>query len=107
MGELIVFPLVLREPPTRKRRKKAEVAVFPHSRRLHHVENHARALRKMSAAEREDYLTEVLDRVCAELAALGIDCCDCQNDAIVDLAEAVGQQLHGPQFRLELERAAR
>jgi hypothetical protein len=102
MGELIIFPLTLRTAPTRKRRKQAEVAVFPHSRRRDLVKKHARAMRGMPAkSERAAYLEEVLEGVCSELAALGIDCRDCQSEELYGLAEAVGKELHGPQFRIQ------
>jgi hypothetical protein len=103
MSSVIVFPLRWRDQPSgrrKRRRRKAEFYVFPHSRRRDDVERHARAMRGMSASDRGDYLTQVLDRVCSEMTALGIDCGDCQSDAIVELAEAVGRELHGPQFQI-------
>lgn len=102
MGDVVIFPLVWREQSTRKRKRlKADFFVFPHHLRRNEIKRHAYAMRAMSAKGREDYLTEVLEVLCAELAQLGIDCRDCQNDAVYDLAEAVGRELHGPQFTLQ------
>lgn len=105
-SDVIVFPLTLRSPPAgQAERSAAAVVPFPYSRRRHLVERHARAMRGMSQDESEAYLTEVLERVCAELGRIGVDCE--ANDMIFDLADAIGKQLHGPHFTLKIDGAAK
>lgn len=94
----------------RRRRRRVEandmygsaIVPFPLSRQRHIVERHARAMRALMPDEAKAYLTKVLERVCADLDALGVDCEDCQGDVINDLASAIGRELHGPDFRLEV-----
>jgi hypothetical protein len=108
MTKVIIFPLRLRSPPNGRVRSTTSataVVPFPYSRRRNLVEQHARAMRALPDADAEAYLTRVLEQLCSDLEAIGIDCDDCQNDAIHEFAEAIGRKLHGPQFRLEPEEA--
>jgi hypothetical protein len=111
-AKLFVFPTP--EPPlTRKRkrrRKSAELFVFPYSRRLELVKDHARAIRELTPKAQATYLEKALVDMCEEVAALGFDCEECLNAAVDDLATAIGRQLHGPGFQLrtrQREEAAR
>lgn len=102
MGNIIRFPLVWRFgdkplPPD------TEVIPFPFGRRRHLVERHARAMRAMSDTDAEEYFTRELEKVCAELRTLGIDCEDCECEAIYELAEAVGRALYGAHYQLQRE----
>ncbi|MCK1595575.1 hypothetical protein IVB01_12200 [Bradyrhizobium sp. 164] len=101
MGNIIRFPLKLRSPEPRP--TKTEVVVFPFGHRRHLVERHARAMRAMSDIDAEKYFTRELEKVCAELRTLGIDCDDCECEAIYALAEAVGRALYGEHYQLERE----
>lgn len=104
MTKIVIFPLTLRSSSNERPASPAEVATFPYSRRRHLVERHASAMRGMSGAEGEGYLTTVLEQVCEDLGKLGLDCR--ANDAIDDFADAIGKQLHGPQFSLKIEGGA-
>jgi hypothetical protein len=109
MTKIIVFPLTLRAPPGGRSQPTAAASAaipFPYGRRRNLVERHARAMRALSSDEASEYLTTVLEQVCEDLEKIGIDCNDCQSDAIHEFAEAIGRQLHGPEFRLEPEEAA-
>lgn len=80
------------------------VIPFPYSRRRFLVERHARAVRGLPPAEVQAYLMSVLGRVCEELEAIGISCDDA--DAMIDdFGTAIGQELHGPGFRLTIDGA--
>jgi hypothetical protein len=104
LADLITFPLTPREPTNNKHsaRGKAEITTFPYSRRRQLVEKHARAMRKLSRADSEAYLEIELLKVCEELNELGLDC-DCEADALLEFAEAIGRALHGPDFVLRVE----
>src|SRR5258707_1136377 len=106
MADVIIFPLTLRPPPSGgpDRRRSAEVSPFPYSRRRQLVNRHARAMRGMSDDDGEAYLTAALEQICEELGTLGIDCQ--ANDAIEDLATAIGRELLGPSFNLRMEGGA-
>jgi hypothetical protein len=80
------------------------VVPFPYSRQRHLVERHARAMRGLPPDEASDYLTDVLERVCDDLEKIGIACGDA-DDMILDFAGAIGRELHGPTFRLQLDGA--
>ncbi|WP_156918121.1 DUF6074 family protein [Bradyrhizobium sp. Cp5.3] len=101
MGDVILFRLVLRSPDEPAAASATELVPFPFSRRRKLVEDHARAMRGLDPERAEAYLTSVLERMCDELNKIGIDCEDCQNEAIFELADAIGKQLHGPHFQLE------
>ncbi|WP_346659335.1 DUF6074 family protein [Bradyrhizobium sp. 164] len=72
-------------------------------RRRHLVERHARAMRAMSGHEAEEYLTRELEKLCDDLRAMGVDCPDCETVAIFELSDAIGKELHGPDFRLQID----
>jgi Family of unknown function (DUF6074) len=106
LTNVIVFPLTLRPPGERKRRRKADVYPFPFGRRRHLVVQHARAMRGLSQAASEAYVEEILTRVCDELRAIGIDCESCRDAALAEFAQAIGTELYGPDFELQLEETA-
>jgi hypothetical protein len=81
------------------------VVPFPFSRRRHLVERHARAMRGLPPDEAEAYLTGVLEKVCEELDAIGVDCET--DDMIFGFADAIGKELHGPNFRLKIDGGAK
>jgi hypothetical protein len=106
MTNVIIFPLTLRSPPDgRGMTQPGLTVVFPYSRRARLVEHHARAMRALPPDEAGAYLEDILERLCSDLEAIGIDCDDCQSDAIHEFAEAIGQKLHGPDFRLIVDGA--
>jgi hypothetical protein len=74
------------------------------SRRRHLVERHARAMRGLPNDAAEAYLTKVLEQLCKELDAIGVDCE--ANNMIFDYADAIGKELHGPSFRLKIDGAS-
>lgn len=80
------------------------VIPFPYSRQRHLVERHARAMRGLPPDEASDYLAKVLERVCEDMEKLGIACCDADH-VFMDLASAIGRELHGPDFRIQLDGA--
>src|ERR1700716_4473072 len=89
----------------RSRRSKAMTVVpFPYSRRRHLVERHARAMRGLPSDEAGEYMTKVLERVCEDLEKMGIACADADG-MILDFASAIGRELHGPDFRIQLDGA--
>ena len=100
---IIRFPLTLRPPGPAPRFPDSDVVVFPFSARRHLVERHARAMRALGYDEGEAYLERVLNQLCADLDAMGIDCVDCRNDAIYEFAIAIGKELHGADFVLKIE----
>lgn len=106
MADIIVFPLRLRSPDAPGVDRGNALIPFPFSRRRHLVERHARAMRRLSEDDGEAYITRVLEGVCEELRGIGIHCENCENDAILDLADAIGKQLHGPNFVLKIEGGA-
>jgi hypothetical protein len=73
------------------------------SRRRHLVERHARAMRGLPNDEAEAYLTNVLEQLCEELDAIDVDCE--ANNMIFDYADAIGKELHGTAFRLQIDGA--
>ncbi|MFK4726304.1 hypothetical protein ABIE89_007404 [Bradyrhizobium niftali] len=103
MGAVVRFPLKLRSPEPQPQHAGTTVFPFPFSRRRNLVERSARAMRGLTPDKAENYLNAVLDRLCAELNAIGLDCedGDGQCAALCEFIEAVGKELHGPQFRLE------
>ena len=111
-AKLFIFPAPEPEPepPTRKRKRRrqsAEIATFPRHRTVEAAKDHARVMRGISGArDRERYLTRVFEDVCTELAALGIDCRDCQSAELHRFAEAIGRQLLGRRFMLQDDRVA-
>jgi hypothetical protein len=58
-------------------------------------------MRGLSPNRAEEYLSAEIEKLCAALDAIGIDCEHGQCVAICEFIEALGQRLHGPQFRLE------
>src|ERR1700751_3617127 len=100
MSTVIAFPLKPRSPDKRKRRRKAEIEVFPHARRRSLIERHARAMRGLSPTASEEYFEQALLEICRELERFGIDYDTCRDVAIFDLTEAIGRELYGPDFRL-------
>jgi hypothetical protein len=103
MTTVVTFPV----PPApasrgRRLRRKAEIATFPFGRRRHLVDETVKAMRALSRCDSEAYLEKVLLGICEEIRALGLECVDCAEDAAIDeFAEAVGKQLHGPDFQLD------
>jgi Family of unknown function (DUF6074) len=77
---------------------------LPMSRRRHLVERHARAMCGLPNDAAEAYLTKVLEQLCEELDAIGVDCE--ANNMIFDYADAIGKELHGPSFRLKIDGAS-
>ena len=59
-------------------------------------------MRTLSSDEASEYLTAVLEQVCEDLEKIGIACGDA-DDMIWDFAGAIGRELHGPTFRLQLD----
>ena len=106
MTDVIVFPLVLRSPARLVDRCEAEVVSFPYSRRRNLIERNACAMRGLSEEAAEAHLMRVLEQICDELKKIGIDCEDCQGEAIYEFADAVGKELHGPEFVLRIEGGA-
>jgi hypothetical protein len=90
---------------TQKRSDAVNVTPFPYSRRRHLVERHARAMRGLSPDEAEAYLTSVLETVCKELDAIGVDCET--DNMIFGFADAIGKELHGAAFRLNIDGGAK
>ena len=78
---------------------------FPYSRRRHLVERHVRAMRGLPEDAAEAYLTRVLEKVCEELDAIGVDCGT--DNMIFEFADAIGKELHGPTFRLKIDGGAK
>ena len=107
MADVIVFPLKLRSPDADDRNHQSEVVPFPYGRRRNLVERHARAMRAMRPDQAEAYLNRVLDGICSDLRKIGIDCEDCECDAMLEFVGAIGRQLHGPNFVLEPEEISR
>lgn len=107
MADFIVFPPRLRSPPERRAVPVADIVPFPYGRRRDMVEKHARAMRALSPDEAETYLNRVLDGICFELRAIGVDCEDCECDAMLEFIGAVGRELHGPDFVLEPEEVSK
>lgn len=102
MSDVIRFPLTLRAPDRRARADTtSDVLIFPFSARRHLVVRHARAMRGLNRGQTEVYLTKALARLCDEIRALGIDCPDCEDNAISDFGLAVGRELYGPSFTLK------
>ncbi len=106
MASLIVFPLTLRSPGRPIRRDDAEVVAFPFGRRRQLVERHACAMRSLNPDDAENYLNEVVDQICSDLVAIGVDCESCRCDAVLEFVAAVGRELHGPDFVLRIEGGA-
>ena len=108
MSTVIVFPLVLRAPASRKqkRRRSAELFVFPLSCRGELVKRLVHGLQALPPAKRETYLDDEFGKLCEELAAFGVDCVDCREEAVIALARKIGQRLYGPSFILEDEEQA-
>jgi Family of unknown function (DUF6074) len=104
MAEIVLFPLVMRtaddRPSSAAERESALMLVFPFSRRRALVKRHARMVRSLSPARGKRYLETELRRLCDELRLAGIDCPSCFDEAIYDLGEAVGRELHGPDFKI-------
>lgn len=108
MSEIIVFPLVLRPPSEKKRRGRkassdpaAMIEVFPFGRRQGLLERHTRAMRALAPEQAESYLSAVVDKLCAELNAIGLDCEELQCAPVIEFLDALGKRLHGPDFQLE------
>ncbi|SFO25699.1 hypothetical protein SAMN05216330_102432 [Bradyrhizobium sp. Ghvi] len=102
MANVIKFRLVLRSSE-RTPSAEGEIIPFPFGRRRHIVERIARAMRAMTQQEAEDYLERELQRLCNELRSIGIDCEDCESLAVIELSDAIGKELHGPDFRLQVD----
>jgi|KBSMisStandDraft_5_1062788.scaffolds.fasta_scaffold2350539_1 hypothetical protein len=105
MADVIVFPLKLRSPE-KGRLRTTEIVPFPFGRRRYLVSGHARAMADLNAVERESYLNQVLDVICSDLRAIGIDCEDCECEAMLEFLGAMGRELHGPGFVVEPEEVA-
>ncbi|MGY3233356.1 hypothetical protein ACVMAJ_000246 [Bradyrhizobium sp. USDA 4448] len=103
MGNIVRFPLKLRSPEPQQQHAGTKMFSFPFSRRRYLVEQSARAMRGLTPEKAENYLNAVLNSLCAELNAIGLACEDGDGQCVelCEFIEAVGKELHGPQFRLE------
>lgn len=102
MSEIIVFPLRWTSTDCRPKHE-TEIIPFPFGRRRELVERHARAMRALDPDAAEQYLDRVLKGLCADLRSIGIDCEDCECEAMLDFLAAIGRELHGPSFVLRIE----
>lgn len=105
MAKIITFPLMLRSPEKRRLRD-IEIIPFPFGRRRYLVEQHASEMRMLDPDAAEQYLDRVLKGLCSDLRSIGIDCEDCECEAMLDFIAAIGRELHGPSFVLRIEGGA-